>query len=500
MSQETHASGALARHLPTFLIVLMAIQPLMDILSFWTDRLGMSNTITLLLRFAVFAVVCVLGFVTSSRKKVYGIAIAACAFLLVGHCISCFIVGYQRIVYDLTNFVRVVQMPLFVLCFISFLRANNKCYRAFETGLMLDFWIITASVVVSVLTHTSSATYQSTNVGILGWYSFGNAQSAIMSILAPIVILLCYRRKNFLLFTVTSVAALAQLYLMGTRLAFFSIAVAALGVPIVLVLTGKARTSKRYIAVLVLILIACCATYKQSPMYINQNRYNEAMSYKQNEGAFLAGVLAASATKSDMEYANEDNVIGFVGAKDTAAVINDSAVGFIEGAQFVDPDVKVLVSYVDSATAKELAITQYSNGADVVFVAAGPASVGVIEAAAESKKYCIGVDSDQALAYEGKDEANFIISSAIKGVGDSIYNAVEKAVDGTLPYGEYQILGIEDGVVGLADNDIYQSVVSDDAKKAVEDAKEKLLAGEVTVDSAYGMDEATLKGIINGAQ
>ena len=219
-----------------------------------------------------------------------------------------------------------------------------------------------------------------------------------------------------------------------------------------------------------------------------------SMSYKQNEGAFLAGVLAASATKSDMEYANEDNVI--VGAKDTAAVINDSAVGFIEGAQFVDPDVKVLVSYVgsyvDSATAKELAITQYSNGADVVFVAAGPASVGVIEAAAESKKYCIGVDSDQALAYEGKDEANFIISSAIKGVGDSIY--------GTLPYGEYQILGIEDGVVGLADNDIYQSAVSEDAKKAVEDAKEKLLAGEVTVDSAYGMDEATLKGIINGAQ
>ena len=79
MRQETHTSGALARHLPTFLIVLMAIQPLMDILSFWTDRLGMSNTITLLLRFAVFAVVCLLGFFTSARKKVYGIAVAACA-------------------------------------------------------------------------------------------------------------------------------------------------------------------------------------------------------------------------------------------------------------------------------------------------------------------------------------------------------------------------------------------------------------------------------------
>ena len=95
-----------------------------------------------------------------------------------------------------------------------------------------------------------------------------------------------------------------------------------------------------------------------------------------------------------------------MGAKDTAAVINDSAVGFIEGARFVNPDIKVLVSYVgsyvDSATARELALTQYSSGADCVFVAAGPASVGAIEAAAESQKYMIGVDSDQALAYEGK--------------------------------------------------------------------------------------------------
>lgn len=305
MSQETHVSGALARLLPTFVIILMAIQPLMDILSFWTDRLGMSNTITLLLRFAVFAVVCLLGFFTSTRKKVYGIAVAACAVLLIGHCISCFIVGYQRIVYDLTNFVRVVQMPLFVLCFISFLRANDKCGRAFETGLLLDFWIITASVIVSVLTHTSSATYQSTNVGILGWYSFGNAQSAIMSILAPIVILLCYRRRQFLLFTLTSVAALGQLYLMGTRLAFFSIAVAALGVPLVLLLTRQAKTSKRYIAVLFILLAVCCAFVKQSPMYANQHVYQTVMSNKQNDANVMIQRTEVS-KKTDTDFSPQN--------------------------------------------------------------------------------------------------------------------------------------------------------------------------------------------------
>lgn len=229
-----------------------------------------------------------------------------------------------------------------------------------------------------------------------------------------------------------------------------------------------------------------------------------SMSYKQNEGAFLAGVLAATATTSDMEHANPDATIGFVGAKDTAAVINDSAVGFIEGARFVNPDIKVLVSYVgsyvDSATAKELALTQYSSGADVVFVAAGPASVGAIEAAAESQKYIIGVDSDQALAYDGKPEADYIISSAIKDVGGSIVKAVERSFNDELPYGKHEVLGMEEGVVGLADNSIYQSVVPEDVRKAVDDAKAKLLEGEVKVDTAFGMDESKLKEIIGNAQ
>lgn len=229
-----------------------------------------------------------------------------------------------------------------------------------------------------------------------------------------------------------------------------------------------------------------------------------SMSYKQNEAAFLAGVLAASVTTSDMAYANEEATIGFIGAKDTAAVINDSAVGFIQGAQFINPDIKVNVSYVgsyvDSAKAKELALTQYASGADCVFVAAGPASVGVIEAAAESKKYVIGVDSDQALAYEGSEEAEFIISSAIKGVGTTIFSSIERDLDGNLPYGTYELLGLSENAVGLADNSIYESVVSEEIRNTVEDAKQSLLDGKVSVDTAYGMDEATLKGIISSAQ
>ena len=88
-----------------------------------------------------------------------------------------------------------------------------------------------------------------------------------------------------------------------------------------------------------------------------------SMTYKQNEAGFLAGALAAAVTASDMELANDEKVIGFVGARDTSAVINDSLVGYIEGAKFIDKDIKVEVAYIgsftDTAKAKEITLAQY---------------------------------------------------------------------------------------------------------------------------------------------
>ena len=69
-----------------------------------------------------------------------------------------------------------------------------------------------------------------------------------------------------------------------------------------------------------------------------------------------------------------------------------------------------------------------------------------------------------------------------------------------LPYGEHETLGLEETLVGLADNEISTTRVPEDVRAAVDGAKEKLLAGEVTVDTAFGMDEAKLKEIIGSAQ
>lgn len=288
MNQEMHthtASGAFQRRLPTFVFIFFLLQPIMDMLSYWTDRLGMGNTHTLALRFAVLAIVAVAGFCVSHRKKAYGWFVAACGFLLAGHILACCIKGYLDPIHDLTNFVRVAQMPLFVLCLISFLRANDRCYRAIENGLIANFWIISIALVISLLTGTGSATYLGSGQGLLGWFTFGNAQSAIMSVLVPIVVTLSYQRQNYFLFLLTTAAGFAQLYFLGTRLAFLSIGVTAIGMIIIMICTKK--VSKRHIAALILSLLVCCVFYKQSPMYKNQNTYSEAMAYKQYDAEMM---------------------------------------------------------------------------------------------------------------------------------------------------------------------------------------------------------------------
>ncbi|RDY28540.1 BMP family ABC transporter substrate-binding protein [Romboutsia weinsteinii] len=236
--------------------------------------------------------------------------------------------------------------------------------------------------------------------------------------------------------------------------------------------------------------------------YELENVYS--MTYKQNEAGFLAGALAALVTTSDMELANPEKKIGFVGARDTSAVINDFLVGYIEGAKFIDKDVTVDVSYVgsftDSAKAKELTLAQYTNGVDVVFTSAGPASVGSIEAAAASKKYVLGVDSDQAMAYEGKDEQQYIISSALKRVDNSLVGAVEKLLNDELKFNTHEVLGVKEKGVELANNEIYTTTVPEAIRTKVEEVSTQIADGKIKVTTALGMDEAKLKEIIKNAK
>ena len=228
-----------------------------------------------------------------------------------------------------------------------------------------------------------------------------------------------------------------------------------------------------------------------------------AISYKQNEGSYLAGVLAALVTSSDMENANEENKIGFVGGEEHP-IITDFLVGYIAGAKSVDENIKVYVSYIgswdDTAKGKETAIAQYNQGVDIIFPAAEQAGLGCVEAAVEMNKYIIGVDSDQAMLFKDTDEAkaNVILTSVLKEVGNSLVRMAEMEIEGTVPYGSYENLGIKEGGSGIAINEYYEKNVPEEIRTQVAAAQEAVVNGEITIPTALGdADQNEVQALID---
>lgn len=212
--------------------------------------------------------------------------------------------------------------------------------------------------------------------------------------------------------------------------------------------------------------------------------------YKQNEVSFLAGAVAARLSES--------KTIGFLGGTENP-VINDFLVGYIQGAQHVEPDIKVVVSFVgnffDTPKGKDLALAQYEQqNVDVGYNVAGLAGLGQIDAAQEVGKLAIGVDSDQALIF-GEPTANFIPTSALKNVDLSILRAIDLEYEGNLPYGEVENLGIVEEGVGLANNVYYEKLVSEEIRSEVAELAGQIIDGEIIVDTAYGKTNEEIQEI-----
>ena len=227
-----------------------------------------------------------------------------------------------------------------------------------------------------------------------------------------------------------------------------------------------------------------------------------AISYKQNEGSYLAGVLAALVTESKMQFANDEKKIGFIGG-DEHPIITDFLVGYIAGAKSIDPEIKVYVSYIgswdDTAKGKETAIAQFNQGVDVVFPAAEQAGLGCVDAAVEMGKYTIGVDSDQSMLFAGSDEkkANTILTSVMKNVGESLYRTAQRESEGKVPYGKMENLGLKEKGSCLAENSYYEKNVPEDIRKKVKEAEQEVADGKVEVPTALGdVDQKKIDDLI----
>jgi basic membrane protein A len=206
-------------------------------------------------------------------------------------------------------------------------------------------------------------------------------------------------------------------------------------------------------------------------------------TFAQHEGAFLAGCLAAYlTTQTSIDMINEEKIVGFVGGFDMP-VIHDYEEGFTQGVAYADPTVKAIVRYAgdhyNAELGKTTATTSFREGADVIFQAAGPTGLGILEAAEENKFYAIGVDTDQGYMHPG-----FIVSSMMKRVDIAVYDIVKKCCDGeALP--KNLVYNVANGGISLAENEEYKRIVPADIQQKVTDIANKIAAGEIVVKSYF---------------
>lgn len=291
--------GFLKKHLAACIFILFALQPLMDILSFWLEHLGITTAPSLLLRMLVLVLTAAAGYLVSGRRKYYWYLAAVCTVFFILHAMSCLVVGYVSPVADLTNYVRVIQIPLYTICFISFLRADTRAFRWMNAAFLIVFSIITAVVIISVVTGTNPHTYAASQIGIIGWFSTTNSQASIISMIIPIVMCMAYRAKQPWVLAIVTALSCAQLYFIGTRLAYMAIFAATIGVIFVTAVCGYANKAK-YI-ILAAGAVICLVFIKQSPMHQQQLTYSQTMGEKQS-------VLTAMSEQREIEL--DDELLG----------------------------------------------------------------------------------------------------------------------------------------------------------------------------------------------
>lgn len=221
------------------------------------------------------------------------------------------------------------------------------------------------------------------------------------------------------------------------------------------------------------------------------NRSNVAdITFKEQEGSFLVGAMAAMTSQT--------GTIGFLGGLDIP-LINKFRSGYEQGAHYINPNVTVISQYApdpsnpwgDVSGGKQVANTEISQGADVIYAAAGGTGLGVFDAANESRAagklvYAIGVDSNQDYIQPG-----IVLTSMVKRVDTAVYNLIEATIGGTLVsnyMGQWQQLGLAQNGVSMTDM-VYTSWVNNSIcsgtttrGQVVDTLKQDIIDGKITVD------------------
>jgi len=199
-----------------------------------------------------------------------------------------------------------------------------------------------------------------------------------------------------------------------------------------------------------------------------------AVEFKEEEGSFLVGALAALISKT--------NTIGFIGGMEST-LIRKFESGYKQGAAHMNPGCKVLSGYVsvtpegfkNPGKAKEIALSQYAGGADIIYHASGLSGLGLFEAAREKNKLTIGVDMDQY-----KEAPGFVLTSMVKVVDEAVFSIIKEFKENKFT-GGIRTFGVKDRGVDFVYDSNNKNLISEDIKIKLDEIRDKIIKGEIKI-------------------
>ena len=201
-----------------------------------------------------------------------------------------------------------------------------------------------------------------------------------------------------------------------------------------------------------------------------------ALKFREEQGSFLVGALAALVGNSKK--------VGFVGGMDFP-LIQKFEMGYKAGVKKVCPDCEVISQYAgvtpeafrNPGKGKELALSQYQQGVNVIFHASGSTGLGVFEAARQTGKLAIGVDADQF-----KEAPGFVLTSMVKGVDNAVFDAIKRVKEDRFKGGIYQY-GLAENGVGYVYDANNEKLIPAAVRARLEVLKQDIIAGRIVVPS-----------------
>ncbi|WP_276281485.1 BMP family lipoprotein [Halorussus caseinilyticus] len=249
-------------------------------------------------------------------------------------------------------------------------------------------------------------------------------------------------------------------------------------------------------------LVCCIGFVQQNALAQNAKRFGDqnfmvvdtvvespnvaSYVFKEHQGSFQVGHLAGLMTDMDFSAGagetNDDLTVGFVGGKEIPLIKKFEA-GYLAGVKHANPEVNVLSAYAgawnDPAKGQSIANSMYSNGADIIYHAAGGTGTGVFKAAQSNGRYAIGVDADQSQSLP--EYANVILASMVKHVDEAVFRSVERVVDDNFDGGTVHRLGLQkDGVEAVYGNQL-ESEIPRRVKSALQQSQRKITNGGISV-------------------